>query len=79
MTSGDSKKHKKKKTIKIIYINTVGLLIPETHVRATVTKEEFNKIISEVFKYSKKIKIYKYNGLRYLFFEDNFVIEEKDK
>lgn len=50
------------------------LLIPESYVRISVKTTEFDKLISEEL--SEVSIIYQYKGARYLFYDDDFVVEE---
>jgi len=48
--------------------------IPETYVRISMKTKEFDKLLNEEF--SEVSIIYVYKGSRYLFMDDDFVIEE---
>ena len=50
------------------------LLIPENYVRISVKPSEFDRLIEEEF--SEVNIIYQYKGARYLFYDDDFVVEE---
>jgi len=50
------------------------ILIPENYVRISVKTAEFDKLIAEEF--SEVNIIYLYKGARYLFYDDDFVVEE---
>jgi hypothetical protein len=51
------------------------ILIPESYVRMSMKTSEFNKLIESQF--DDDIIIYEYNGIRYLFFDEDLVVEEK--
>jgi hypothetical protein len=50
------------------------ILIPENYVRISVKTAEFDRLLNEEF--CDVSIIYMYKGARYLFYDDDFVIEE---
>ncbi len=53
------------------------ILIPETFVKFTMKTLEFNEfLIANFDDHGDGATIYVYKGARFLFYEDNFVIEE---
>lgn len=53
-----------------------ALLIPENHIRTSMKTAEFDRYIKVLFKKRDIILIYRYRGIRYLFMNDDFVVEE---
>lgn len=54
------------------------ILIPENYVRTSMKTKEFDKYIScQYGEHNEDLLIYVFNGVRYLFLDDDFVIEEQ--
>ncbi len=56
-----------------------SLLIPETIIRSSMKTKELNRYLKILFRKHDRILVYRYNGVRYIFMDDKFVIEESLK
>ena len=53
-----------------------SLLIPETLIRTSMKTTALNRYLKVLFGKKDRVLIYRYNGVRYLFMDDDFVVEE---
>jgi len=54
--------------------NVIGLIFPENYVRISMNTKEFDKFIDNELQ--DVGIVYRYNGARYFFMDEDFVIEE---